>query len=550
MASFDYIVIGAGSAGSVLANRLSADPNNKVLLLEAGGKDNSVMVRMPAGIGQILSTKTRFNWWFYTEGQQHLAGRRLYWPRGKTLGGSSSINGMIYIRGHARDYDMWRQMGLQGWGYSDCLPYFMKAETSERGADDFHGDEGPLHVQTAKSSNPLFRTYIEAGFEAGYKKTEDFNGFQQEGFGPYDTTIKNGERWSTARGYLTPILDRPNLTIEVNAQSTRILFEKGRAIGVEYVQKKEKRQAWANAEVILSGGVINSPQLLLLSGIGDGDYLKKFGLPVVHDLPGVGQNLQDHLDCSVGYESKQPITAYAYTKPLASLKVGLQYLLNKSGPGAFQHLESGAFLKSRPDLEVPDLQFHFVAALMENHGMTKLDRHGFISHVCQLRPESRGHIGLRSTNPLDAPLIQPNYLSAEVDRITMREGVKMSRDIFEQKAFDVYRGPEAYPGSEVRTDEQIDKWIQKKAETIYHPIGTCKMGNDPMAVVDENLKVRGVDGLRVVDASVMPTLVGGNTNAPTIMIAEKISDNILGKSALAPMDVRVAEDVAEMSAAQ
>ncbi len=525
-----------------MANRLSEDPANKVLLVEAGGRDNSMLIHMPAGVGALLSKKTKFNWWFYTEGQQNLGGRRLYWPRGKVLGGSSSMNGMIYIRGHARDFDQWRQMGLEGWGFADVLPYFRRSEKHEAGEDDFHGVDGPLNVSRPASGNPVFRSFVQAGEQAGFPTTEDFNGYQQEGFGPYELTIKDGQRWSAAQAYLTPVLKRPNLTVETNALTSRVLFEGKRATGVEYVQEGQKKEGWSSREVILSGGAVNSPQLLLLSGVGCADYLGKFGIRVVKDLPGVGQNLQDHLDCVVQYESTQPITLYKHTGPLGQLKTGLSYAIFKKGAGRTQGLESGAFVKSRPDLEVPDLQFHFVNALMTNHGIDKPDRHGFTAHVCQLRPESRGFIGLKSPDPNDVPLIQPNYLATESDRITLREGVKVLRDVFAQPAFDPYRGPEIMPGAHVRSDEDVDEFIRKTAETIYHPVGTCKMGNDDMAVVDKDLKVRGLEGLRVIDASVMPTLIGGNTNAPTIMIAEKGSDIILDKAPLAAESIRVAED--------
>jgi choline dehydrogenase len=546
MDRYDYIIIGAGSAGCVLANRLSADASLKVLLLEAGTTDNSLLVRMPAGVGSLIGDKGTYNWGFWTEEEPQLEGRKLWWPRGKGWGGSSSINGMIYIRGHARDYDQWRQMGLEGWAYKDVLPYFKRSEALEGGGDAWHGAEGPLKVTKASDPNPIYTATIEAGRQAGHKVTADFNGFQQEGWGPYQLTISGGERWSAAKGYLHPARTRTNLTCITGARTTRILIEDGKAIGVEVADEKtkEKKTFYADREVLLSAGAVQSPQILQLSGVGDPEELGKHGIPVVHALKGVGANLQDHLDVSLSWECPQPITIYSKRKGIKMLFVGLNYLLFKQGVGRTQALESGAFLKSRPDLDRPDLQVHCVLAVMQNHGKTQVPKDGFTFHVCQLRPESRGRVGLRSADPFDDPAIFANYLAAEEDRRALREGLKMMRQVAEQPALDAFRTEELFPGKSVQTDAEIDAWIRANAETIYHPVGTCRMGaaGDPMAVVDAELKVQGLKGLRVIDASVMPSLVGGNTNAPTIMIAEKAADLILGKTLLPADDAPVYED--------
>jgi choline dehydrogenase len=542
---FDYVIVGAGSAGCVLANRLSEDPNVTVALLEAGGRDTSLLIKMPAGVGQLIATKGPLNWGFETAPQSFMDGRRLYQPRGRGWGGSSSINGMIYIRGHARDYDHWRQMGLTGWGYADVLPYFKRAQHHEDGGDAWNGEGGPLWVSRGPPGDPIYKAFIRAGAQAGYPVTRDFNGYQQEGVGPYHLTIRDGERWSAAAAYLRPIVGvRPNLKVISNAHAARIVIENKTAVGVAFSAGPGKpvQNVYAKREVLVCGGAFQSPHLLLLSGIGPADELKKAGVAVEVDSPQVGKNLQDHLDVCVIYEMSKPLSMYSKTKGLKQPMIGLQYLINKQGHGRTNHLHAGAFLKTRGELDRPDIQLHLVNACMMDHARVKADRDGFTIHACQLRPESRGSVSLASGDPFAPPVIDPRYLAEENDRRTMRDAVRIVREIVAQDALRDLRGPEMRPGADIRTDAEIDAWIRRTAETIYHPVGTVRMGVDAKAPVDEELRVRGVGSLRVIDASVMPTLIGGNTNAPTIMIAEKISDLIRGKPRLAAQDAPIAED--------
>ena len=528
MAGYDYIIIGAGSAGCVLAARLSEDPAARVLLLEAGGPNTAMTVRMPAAVGELIKAKSKHNWGFWTQAEPHMDGRRLWWPRGRGLGGSSAINGMIYARGHPQDYDEWRQMGLAGWGWDDVLPYFRRLEGHHRGGA-LHGAEGPLRISAGESDSPFNAALIEAGRQAGYPATDDFNGESQEGFGPYDLTIADGRRWSAAEAYLRPAMGRANLTVVTGARTTRIRTLRGRATGVDYAVGRRALAADAG-EVLLCAGAVQSPQILQLSGVGDPDRLRAAGVEPVHDLSGVGENLQDHLDVTMSWRSRGLVTAYALTRGLGQLKVGLRYLLGGKGYGRQQFLESGAFLQSREGLSRPDIQVHAVLAIMRDHAKVKASEDGFSLHLCQLRPESRGRIAIASADPHADPLIFANYLSTPEDRRVMREAVAIGRDVVAQAALDPYRDVELAPGPQVQGDAAVDAWVRANGETIYHPVGTCRMGrdDDARAVVDASLRVRGLAGLRVVDASVMPTLIGSNTNAPTIMIAEKAADMIRG----------------------
>jgi choline dehydrogenase len=472
-------------------------------------------------------------WQYYTEPQAHLNNRKIYWPRGKVLGGSSAINGMCYVRGHARDYDKWSHLeGLENWSYAHCLPYFKKAETYDRGTDEYRGGDGPLNVSVGRCDNPLYQAWIEAGKQAGYPFSADMNGYQQEGVARMDMTVHNGRRWSTSLAYLQPVLSRPNLTVVTRASTRRILFDGVRATGVEYRLNGEKKTVMAEREVISAAGALNSPHLLMISGVGPDAELRRHGIAPKVDLPGVGQNLQDHLELYVQQECTQPITLYNVMSPLAKLKVGLDWILFKKGLGTSNHFEAGGFIRSEPGMDHPNLQYHFLPMAVRYDGGNPTDRHGFQAHVGPMRSTSIGHMSLRSGNIDDAPILQPNYCSTEQDRRELRDGVKLTREIFAQQAFDPYRGGELAPGADVRTDDEIDAFVRETVETAYHPSCTCKMGTDNLAVVDGAGRVHGTENLRVVDSSIMPHIVSGNLNAPTIMIAEKMADIIKGAEPL------------------
>jgi choline dehydrogenase len=525
MRGYDYIIVGAGSAGCALANRLSADPACRVLLLEAGGPDRHPFIHMPAGIARLVHNR-RINWHYETEPEPQLNGRRLYWPRGRVLGGSSSINAMCYVRGQREDYDDWARAGNPGWSYDEVLPYFMRSERQQRGASQYHGCSGPLCVEDLRDRNRLTDIFVAAGTEIGLPRNDDFNGARQEGVGYYQVTQHNGRRCSSSDAYLRPARSRANLLIETGCIAERVRFDGGRATAVEY-RRGARSVAHCDGEIILCAGTINSPQLLMLSGVGPADHLERLGIRVVLNSPGVGGNLQDHLDVCTLYKCTRPIT-YDF-RWWEEARVALRYYLTHRGPGVSNVAEAGAFVRgSHASEERPDIQLHFVPAQLDDHGRHRLPGHGFTVHACHLQPRSRGYVRLRSSRAEDAPLIVPRYLSAPEDLPILIEAVRLSRRIVNAASFEPYRGVEIFPGEQAQDEASLTKFIRQKAETIYHPVGTCRMGSDRDAVVDSTLRVRGIDRLRVVDASIMPTIVRGNTNAPTIMIAEKAADMIAG----------------------
>ncbi len=531
----DYVIVGAGSAGCAIAFRLT-EAGHKVTILEFGGHDRSPLIQMPAALSYPMNME-RYDWGYWSEPEPHLGGRKLACPRGKVIGGSSSINGMVYVRGHAKDFDTWAEMGASGWSYSDILPYYRRlenldyAETEE--VENLRGINGPLNITKGKRMNPLTLAFEKAGAQAGYQSTPDYNGKQQEGFGPMDQTIKNGLRWSSAKAYLKPAIQSGNCQV-IRGLATKIIIENSQATGVEYTQGNKKSVLSASKEVIISASAINSPKLLLLSGIGPAAELKSKGITVVANRPGVGKNLQDHLELYIQMASKKPVSLYKFWNPIGKAWVGLRWFISKSGPGASNQFESAAFIRSKAGVEYPDIQYHFLPLAVRYDGKLPVKGHGFQAHVGPMRSQSRGDVALRSSDPKEPPKIQFNYMSHETDWADFRNCIRLTREIFSQPAFEPFADSEISPGKEIQSDEQLNDFIRDNVESAYHPCGTCKMGDksDLMSVVDPETRVIGVDKLRVADSSIFPQITNGNLNGPSIMVGEKASDHILGKKLL------------------
>ncbi len=530
----DYVIVGAGSAGCAMAYRLSEDGRHTVLVLEYGGSDFGPLIQMPAALSYPMNM-SHYDWGYASEPEPHLGGRRMACPRGKVIGGSSSINGMVYVRGHACDYDHWEEQGAKGWAFANVLPYFKRMEDAHGGQEGWRGSGGPLHVTRGPRRNPLFHAFVEAGRQAGYPVTEDYNGERQEGFGAMEMTIWKGRRWSAANAYLKPALKRPNVSIR-RGLARRVLFEGGRTVGVEFEVGGRIETVRARREVIVAASSINSPSLLKLSGVGPAAELREHGIEVIADRPGVGENLQDHLELYVQQECLQPITLYKHMNLFSKAWIGAQWLFLKSGHGATNHFESAAFVRSAAGVKYPDIQYHFLPVAIRYDGKAPAKTHGFQAHVGPMRSASRGHVRLRSADPRDNPVIRFNYMSHEQDWEDFRTCIRLTREIFAQDAFTPYAGREIAPGSTVESDDALNDFIREAVESAYHPCGTCRMGaaDDAMAVVDPECRVIGVEGLRVADSSIFPRITNGNLNAPSIMAGEKASDHILGRDPLPP----------------